>query len=98
MQGPTANGRRIRLLRDDGPLLYIKDITSAKEAWEKLRDMYNPRGVTTEYLTLREFYNTTLEQFSSMEEYVFKAKAFVDDLKGKETQLTKAGGDFLGAK
>lgn len=32
----------IKLLCDDGPLLYIKDITSAKEVWQKLRDMYGP--------------------------------------------------------
>lgn len=79
----------IKLLCEDGPLLYIKDISMAKEAWEKLENIYNPKGFTTEFLTLKEFFNTSLEDFDSMEEYLFKVKALVDDLKSKNIILPK---------
>ena len=77
----------IKLLCEDGPLLYIKDIASAKEAWQKLEDLYNPKGFTTEYLTLKEFFNTSLEEYNSMEEYLNKVKTLVNNLKGKEIIL-----------
>jgi hypothetical protein len=53
----------IKLLCEDGPLLYIKDIARAKEAWIRLQDLYNPRGFTTKYLTLKDFFNITLDDF-----------------------------------
>lgn len=77
----------ICFLCDDGPLLYIKDMTSAKKAWEKLQELYNPRGFTTEFLTMKDFFNTTLEEFDSMEEYLHKVKTLVDDLRAKEIIL-----------
>jgi hypothetical protein len=77
----------IKLLCEDGPLLHIKDIARAKEAWIRLQDLYNPKGFTTEYLTLKDFFNTTLDDFQSMEEYLNKVKALVDDLKGKDIIL-----------
>lgn len=86
----TKNNKALSLLQllcEDGPLLYIKDIYSAKEAWARLEDLYNPKGFTTEFLTLKEFFNNTLNQFNSMEEYLNKVKALVDDLKGKEILL-----------
>lgn len=79
----------IKLLCEDGPLLYIKDIDNAKKAWEKLESIYNPKGFTTEFLTLKEFFNTSLDDFDSMEEYLFKVKALVDDLKSKDITLPK---------
>lgn len=77
----------IKLLCEDGPLLYIKDLVSAKEAWSKLKDLYNPSGFTTEYLTLKEFFNNSLDDFSAMEEYLNRVKSLVDDLKGKDIVL-----------
>jgi hypothetical protein len=59
----------IKLLCEDGPLLQIKDIARAKEAWIRLQDLYNPKGFTTENLNLKDFFNTTLDDFQSMEEY-----------------------------
>ena len=77
----------IQLLCEDGPILYIKDISSAKEAWDKLQDLYNPKGFTTEFLVLREFFNSSLEDHNSMEEYLNHIKNLVDDLKGKDIIL-----------
>ena len=77
----------IYLLCEDGPLLHIRDITSAKAAWEKLENLYNPKGFTTDYLILREFFNSTLNEYSSIEEYLNKIKELVDNLKSKEINL-----------
>lgn len=77
----------IKLLCDDSPLLYIRDENSAKKAWETLRDIYNPKGFTTEYLILKEFFNTSLEGFDSMENYLNKVKLLIDDLRSKEIIL-----------
>lgn len=79
----------IKLLCEDGPLLYIKDISNATEAWNKLENIYNSKGFTTEFLTLKRFFNTSLDDFDSMEEYLFEVKALVDDLKSKEIVLPK---------
>lgn len=79
----------IKLLYEDGPLLYIKDISNATEAWNKLENIYNFKGLTTEFLTLKRFFNTSLDDFNSMEEYLFEVKALVDDLKSKEIVLPK---------
>lgn len=49
----------IKLLCEDGPLLYIKDISNATEAWNKLENIYNSKGFTTEFLTLKRFFNTS---------------------------------------
>lgn len=86
----VKNNKAISLLKlycDDGPLLYLKDIESAQEAWLRLEALYNPKGFTTEYLTLKDFFNTILNDFHSMEEYLNKVKSLVDDLKGKGIEL-----------
>ena len=70
----------IKLLCEDGPLLYIATIESAYKAWERLKELYDPKGFTTEWITLREFFNTSLEHFDSMEEYLFRVKALLDNL------------------
>src|ERR1700761_2111821 len=77
----------IKLLCDDSPLLYIRDEDNAKKAWQTLRDIYNPKGFTTEYLILKEFFNTNLSDFDSMENYLNKVKLLADDLKSKDIIL-----------
>ena len=77
----------IKLYCEDGPLLYLRDIVSAKDAWYRLESLYNPKGFTTEFLTLKDFFNTTLSEFNSMEEYLNKVKSLVDDLTGKDIIL-----------
>ena len=77
----------IKLLCDDGPLLYIRNIQGANEAWKKLEDLYNPKGFTTEFLILKEFFNTKLDEYNSMENYLNKVKSLVDDLRSKDIIL-----------
>jgi hypothetical protein len=79
----------IKLLVEDGPLLQIQHITSAKEAWESLKNLYSPKGFTSEFLICREFFNTTLDKHSSMEEYLNKVKQLSDQLKAKQLELPK---------
>ena len=85
----TTTLANIKLLLDDGPLLQIRHITSAKEAWESLKNLYSPKGFTSEFLICREFFNTTLDKCSSMEEYLNKVKQLSDQLKAKELELPK---------
>jgi hypothetical protein len=79
----------IKLLVEDGPLLQIQHITSAKEAWEALKNLYSPKGFTSEFLICREFFNTTLDKYTSMEEYLNKVKQLSDQLKSKQLELPK---------
>ena len=58
----------IKLLCKDRPLLHLRSISSAKEAWEKLENLYNPKGFTIDFLILRELFNTSLGNFNSIEE------------------------------
>jgi hypothetical protein len=86
----VKNNKAISVLKlycDNGPLLYLKDIESAYKAWLRLEALYNPKGFTTKYLTLKDFFNITLSDFNSMEEYLNRVKTLVDDLKGKGIEL-----------
>lgn len=56
--------------------------------WRKLQDIYNPKGFTTEFLTFRKIFDTSLEHFDSVEEYLHKVTVLVDDLEGKEITLS----------
>ena len=40
----------IRLLIEDGPLLQIQYINTAKEAWDSLNNLYSSKGFTSEFL------------------------------------------------
>jgi hypothetical protein len=77
----------IRLKCSDGPLFYIRDETSAYKAWKKLEDIYHPKGFTTEYLTLRQLFQTSQSDFSSMKDYLNKVKTLISDLAGKNINL-----------
>ena len=79
----------IRLLVEDGPLLQIQHINTAKEAWESFKNLYSPKGFTSEFLICREFFNTTLDKHSSIEEYLNKVKQLSDQLKAKSLELPK---------
>ena len=89
---PTLNDKalaNIRLLLGDGPLLQIQHISNAKKAWESLKNLYSPRGFTSEFLICREFFDATLNKYSSMEEYLNKVKQLSDQLEAKKLTLPK---------
>ena len=73
----------IRLFCAKGPLLFIKSEDIAYKAWNTLERLYNPKGFTTEYLTLKELFNTSSHNFPTIEEYLNKVKFLVEDLSSK---------------
>jgi len=79
----------IKLLVEDGPLLQIQHISTALEAWESFKNLYSPKGFTSEFLICREFFNTTLDNLSSIEEYLNKVKQLSNQLKAKQLELPK---------
>jgi hypothetical protein len=58
-------------------------------AWEALKNLYNPSGFTTEYLLIKEFFDSNLSKFSSIEEYLNKIKGLVDELNVRDIKLPK---------
>ena len=68
----------IQLLIEDRPLLQIQHITRAYEAQEALKNLYSLKGFSSEFLICREFFETTLLKYSSMEEYINKVKELSD--------------------
>ena len=79
----------IQLLIEDGPLLQIQEYTTAKEAWDALKNLYYARGFSSEFLICREFFNTSLNKYPSMEEYLNKVKYLSDQLKAKNIELPR---------
>jgi Reverse transcriptase (RNA-dependent DNA polymerase)/gag-polypeptide of LTR copia-type/Integrase core domain/GAG-pre-integrase domain len=80
----------IQLLIDDGPLLQIQHIKNAFEVWNSLKNLYSPKGFSSEFLICRDFFDTTLEKYSNkMEEYLNKIKQLSDQLKAKNIELPK---------
>ena len=71
----------IQLLVANSPLLHIKDYTKAYKAWEALKDLYNPKGFTIEFLVYKEFFETLLTNFDSIEAYLNKVKELLNILK-----------------
>ena len=79
----------IQLTVEDGPLLQIQNLATAKEAWEAFQNLYSPKGFTSEFLICREFFEATLNKYSSMEEYLNKVKQLSDQLKAKKLDLPR---------
>ena len=79
----------IQLLCEDGPLLQIKHYTNAFAAWKALKELYNPRGFTSEYLLIKELFEATLDKYPSIEEYLNKVKEISDELKARSLELPK---------
>lgn len=77
----------IQLFCAKGPLLYIKACSTAYKAWFTLEELYNPKGFTTEFLTLKEFFDCKLENFQTMEEYIHQIKTLLDDLSSKNIEV-----------
>jgi len=51
----------IVLLIEDGPLLYIQHETLAWKAWKLLKEYYQPRGFTSDFLLAKQFLDTSLD-------------------------------------
>ena len=49
----------IRLSLEDSPLLLVKDINCPFSLWNKLRELYEAKGFSSNYLISRQLINTT---------------------------------------
>ncbi|POS81899.1 hypothetical protein EPUL_006831, partial [Erysiphe pulchra] len=79
----------IQLCLDDGPLLQVKHIKRAHHIWKSLENLYCATGFSSEFILCRDFFDTKLAKFNSMEEYLNKIKQLSDDLKSKDMQLPR---------
>ena len=52
-----------------------------------LKNLYSPKGFSSEFLIYKELFETTLSKYSSMEEYLNKIKQLTDQLKAKGIEL-----------
>jgi gag-polypeptide of LTR copia-type len=68
----------IRLTIKDGLLLQIQYSKTALEAWKLLKNLYSPKGFSSEFLICKELFETTLSKYSSIEEYLNKVKQLTD--------------------
>ena len=88
---PIAKNKKIlaiiKLLCKNSPLLYIKNKTNTIRTWQTLRDIYNPKNFTTEYLTLKQFFNISLTDYDSIETYLNKIKLLINNLISKNIIL-----------
>ncbi|POS81640.1 hypothetical protein EPUL_005900, partial [Erysiphe pulchra] len=57
--------------------------------WKSLENLYCASGFSSEFILCREFFDTKLAKFNSMEEYLNRIKQLSDDLKAKNLTLPK---------
>ncbi|POS81764.1 hypothetical protein EPUL_006788, partial [Erysiphe pulchra] len=79
----------IQLCLDDGPLLQVKHIKRANLIWISLKNLYSATGFSSEFILCRDFFDTKLSKFNTMEEYLNRVKQLSDDLKAKDMQLPR---------
>ncbi|POS81666.1 hypothetical protein EPUL_006205, partial [Erysiphe pulchra] len=79
----------IQLCLEDGPLLQVKNIRRAHLMWISLQNLYCPTGFSSEFILCRDFFDTKLSKFKSMEEYLNRIKQLSDELKSKDIELPR---------
>jgi transposase InsO family protein len=78
----------IRLSLDDGPLLQVRQCKTAAETWTSLKNLYSPKGFSSEFLICKELFETDLESCNhSMEDFLNTVKRLTDELKAKKIVL-----------
>ena len=71
----------IRLSLEDGPLIQTRGINDALLLWGRLKALYEPTGFSSEFLTCKELFSTTLAKCGNiMESYLTTVKRLTDDL------------------
>jgi gag-polypeptide of LTR copia-type len=78
----------IRTKLADGPLLQTKGITDSVGLWNQLRSLYEPRGFSSEFLTCKELFRTTLTRCNnSMDTYLNKIRRLTNDLAARNLAI-----------
>lgn len=61
---------RICLAIKSNCIQYVRDAKNAKDAWEKLRDAFEDKGLYRRVVLLRKLHRSDYEQYSSMGDYI----------------------------
>ena len=78
----------IRLAVEDGPLIQLKGLKSAIEIWDRLKDLYEPKGFSSEFLVCKELFSTTLSRCgNSIENYLNRIKRLSDELAARNLAI-----------
>lgn len=78
----------IRLALADGPLLQTRSITNPYYLWGALKNLYETKGFSSEFLICKDLLNTKLSNTQSgIEDYLAKIKRLTDDLRAKNIIL-----------
>jgi gag-polypeptide of LTR copia-type len=77
----------IRLSCADGPLLQIRHVADPLTAWNALKQLYKPKGFSSEFLLCRQLFETTLKSHKSIEFYLNKIKQLYDDLSSRNLAI-----------
>ena len=67
--------------------MQIQYSKTALKAWNLLKNLYSPKGFSSEFLICKELFETNLSKYSSIEEYLNKVKQLTDQLKAKGIEL-----------
>lgn len=71
----------IKLALEDGPLIQVKGLKEAIQIWDRLKELYEPKGFSSEFLICKELFSTTLSRCGgSIEAYLTKIKRLSDEL------------------
>jgi hypothetical protein len=78
----------IRLAVEDGPLIQIKGLKDAISIWDRLQQLYEPKGFSSEFLLCKELFATTLSGCSnSIETYLTRIKRLSDELASRDLAI-----------
>jgi hypothetical protein len=78
----------IRLAVEDGPLIQLKGLKDAISIWDRLKDLYEPKGFSSEFLVCKELFSTTLARCgNSIETYLNRIKRLSDKLASRNLAI-----------
>ena len=70
-----------RLSLSDKPLIQAKHLQSLKQLWQYLKDLYSPKGFSSEFLLFKELFSTSLiNSNGDMEGFLSEVSRISSDL------------------
>lgn len=77
----------IRLALADGPLLQTRNIDDPRKVWTALKQLYEPKGFSSEFLLCKQLFETTLSRSKNIESYLNQIRRLTDDLSAKNLTI-----------
>src|ERR1700744_753233 len=78
----------IKLAVENGPLIQIKELKDAISIWDRLKELYEPKGFSSEFLLCKELFSTTLSGCgNSIEAYLTRIKRLSDELSSRNLAI-----------